>query len=1023
MLVVTFPTGVNGIISVAHGSCQVREDGLYFFLWSETADPKRRRDKTAHPFSRNLTDNRELFIRSGMLDGIDFKGVKLDAYFPSTDTAPLPSNELVGLVDFGNSAGEMPVVMKKWEVAGILLPLYDAFIMLLNMSKLITGDNFIIGTDLKFWRSVSIFAFNLLSDQKFLPTISEDGTTVRSKWIPLLETQEDQNLLLDLTKGMPGACMSLNHGEVDAETLVHMFISTVIDHACRKFSADVSLPVKESSGSDILKWLTSLSSGKSLITYGRSLAMQKILSWTRRILSNLEFPMRTCFDLVPPATDDDEWALRFLLQSKTDPSLLVPFSSIWDRKDADAISVIRKFTDFPEEFLLHSLGVAQSIFPPINNSLQSARPAEVVLKAADVYDFLKSYSTILGESGFGVMFPEWWGKTKKGLGLKARIKPISGSGSGKFGLQTLIDYELEILVDGEVVSTKELERLSRLKIPLMQIGKKWVEVDREHLDEILELLKKNMQNVPLIDLLTLDTENGSVPIVDIDAKGWIGELFNGTSGVTGIKDPIEFRGKLRDYQRQGVSWLAFMTDAGFGCCLADDMGLGKTIEILAFLLHRTKKQKKGGVSLILCPTSVISNWVHEFSRFAPSLKIAVHHGPLRKKGDEFINDIVNSDILLTSYSLLQRDAEFLSQVKWDGVIADEAQYIKNYSAKQSKAIRALTANYRIALTGTPIENRLDDLRSIFEFLNTGYLGSERKFKKVFSSPIEREGNEDAAKKLSRIVKPFILRRVKADKNIISDLPEKDESKIFVPVTKEQASLYDATVSAMLKDIEEAEGIKRKGIILSTITKLKRLLDHPSLVFGDSNKRWDRSEKMVRLMDMLGETIATNEKTIVFTQYVEAGVIIKESVMRKFQEEVLFLSGSTPRVIRDQMIARFQSPDGPRIFVISVKAGGFGINLTAATNVIHFDRWWNPAVEDQATDRAYRIGQSKTVHVYKFVSAGTIEEKIDQIIEEKSQLRKKIVNASDESWITDLSKSELRNVFSLRRETVMDGSDA
>ncbi|EQD26736.1 Non-specific serine/threonine protein kinase [mine drainage metagenome] len=408
-----------------------------------------------------------------------------------------------------------------------------------------------------------------------------------------------------------------------------------------------------------------------------------------------------------------------------------------------------------------------------------------------------------------------------------------------------------------------------------------------------------------------------------------------------------------------------MTSTGFGCCLADDMGLGKTIEIIAFLLARLKTGKKGGVSLILCPTSVISNWEHEFKKFAPSLKVQVHHGLSRTRNNAFISDVLKYNIVLTSYALLHRDIEFLSTVKWDGVIADEAQYVKNYSTKQSKAIRSLASNFRIALTGTPIENRLEDLRSIFEFINPGYLGSEKRFRKLFSNPIEKEGDEDATRALNRLVNPIILRRVKTDRKIISDLPEKDETKVFVPLTQEQASLYDATVTAMLESVEEKEGIERKGIILSAITKLKRLLDHPSLVSGDLDRRFNRSQKLVRLMEMLEEILGAKEKTLIFTQYVEAGKIIKETILKRFREEAMFLNGSTSRVMREQMVSRFQSPEGPRIFVISVKAGGFGINLTAATNVIHFDRWWNPSVEDQATDRAYRIGQSKQVHVYKF----------------------------------------------------------
>ncbi|EQD41987.1 SNF2-related protein, partial [mine drainage metagenome] len=352
----------------------------------------------------------------------------------------------------GNEAENATFSFQEWHVQGLSMKVNDVFPILLRMDEGAENGSFVMGTDLKFWKSASAMAFNLLTQQKFLPAVTEEGTTIRSKWIPLMETQEDQDVLYDFSKNMPGACLAFNHGEIDPETMVRTFFSTVIDGMCRKYAGNGGIPAGMSSGGDALKWVKSLTSENSLVTYSKSLAMQKITSWARRIQNTLEFPLRTCFDLVPPEENGETWFLRFLLQSKKDPSLMMPYSGIWDRKDKEALSTITKFTEFPEEFLLQSLGVVQSIFPPVRKSLQIARPSGVNLTSDEVFDLLKNYSIIMKESGFGILFPDWWGKAGKKLGLKVKAKPAEGKGSGKLGMLALLDYELEIVLDGEPVS-------------------------------------------------------------------------------------------------------------------------------------------------------------------------------------------------------------------------------------------------------------------------------------------------------------------------------------------------------------------------------------------------------------------------------------------------------------------------------------------------------------------------------------------------------------------------------------------
>ena len=1002
-------------IFVIHGSYAIVGTDQLFFFWAETTARRRSRKEGVHPFSCTAIETKKLLSTLGFHSGSKIRDLKIEGYFPSSPVGPVPSGEMEGLISAYDGENDPEISMKEWQIAGVGMEMHEAFEFILHAHF---QGSILMGKDLKYWQSASAFAFNLMMDMKFIPSVSEEGAELKSRWMPVLETSEDQNLFNNILRSMPGSCLAFIHGKMNEETLLRNFFATVIDKTARKLLASSVSGIDIRHASDVMLWALSLSRENSTFSYNRSLSIQKISGWARRIQSASEFPMRLAFNLIPPDNDDVEWVLKFMLQSKSDPSLILPVEDVWKGHRTEASTIIRKFTEYPEEFLLQAIGTAQAVYPLIRKSLMVPAPSQLTLHPEEVYDLLNNYSVPLSSAGFGVLFPDWWGKNRGRLGLKVTAKPSPNVGTGKVGLQALVSYDLEIVLDGEIISESELDKLSRLKSPLVQIGKKWIEIDRERLSRILKLLKTRKNKVPLVELLSMGTDQDSIPVVDIQGEGWVGDLIEGKSRVSEFPVPAGFKGSLREYQKHGVSWIKFMVDVGLGCCLADDMGLGKTIQILAFLQNRKKSGQKS-VTLVVCPTSVISNWVHEIGKFTPKLKFLVHHGTMRANENDFINVVPEYDLVLTSYSLLTKDQDFLSKVRWDGIIADEAQAIKNYGTKQSKAIRSLQAEFRIAMTGTPIENRLDDLRSIFEFINPGFLGNENSFRQRFTLPIEREKSNETSSKLNRLVNPFILRRVKTDKKIISDLPEKNEMKVFVPITKEQATLYQASVEGMISSLKNKDGIAKKGIILATITKLKRLLDHPSLVSGDLDIRIERSQKMLRLLEMLNEILEDNEKVLIFTQYVETGKIIKENVMKRLNHEAMFLSGSTPRGIREQMVRRFQEPGGPMVFIISVKAGGFGINLTAASNVIHFDRWWNPSVEDQATDRAYRIGQSKNVNVYKFVSTGTIEEKIDEIIEGKSTLRNKIVAASDESWITSLSGSDLKEVFSLRRDQMWE----
>ncbi|HBY95514.1 MAG TPA: helicase [Chloroflexi bacterium] len=464
-------------------------------------------------------------------------------------------------------------------------------------------------------------------------------------------------------------------------------------------------------------------------------------------------------------------------------------------------------------------------------------------------------------------------------------------------------------------------------------------------------------------------------------------------------------------------WVYDFEVAGHHNFVANNILCHNTIQTIALLQRDREEHEQVPPALVVCPTSVTGNWEREVRRFAPEMHVMLHHGADRASGQEFLKQVEAHDVVITSYGLARRDADLLSHVRWSTVILDEAQNIKNPSAQQTKAVRRLPTDFRLALTGTPVENRLSELWSIMHFLNPGFLGSQKGFRAEFALPIERYHDQTATQRLRHLVGPFILRRVKTDPTIIQDLPDKLEMKVYCNLTPEQATLYEAVVRDSMQQIEESEGIQRRGLVLSTLLKLKQICNHPVQFVGDRSPLAGRSGKLARLTEMLEEVLTIDERALVFTQFATMGEMLKSYLQETFGREVLFLHGGTPQKQRERMIQRFQSSDGaPPCFILSLKAGGVGLNLTAANHVFHFDRWWNPAVENQATDRAFRIGQTRNVQVHKFLCVGTLEENIDQLIESKKALAESIVTA-DESWLTELSTDDLREVLTLRPEAV------
>ncbi|OGP86993.1 MAG: helicase SNF2, partial [Deltaproteobacteria bacterium RBG_13_65_10] len=717
------------------------------------------------------------------------------------------------------------------------------------------------------------------------------------------------------------------------------------------------------------------------------------------------------------------WYVRYLLQATDDPSLLIGAEEAWKTKGARASVLKRKGFD-AREYLLLSLGQASGICPRIEASLKTSAPGGYEVDATGAHEFLTDRAAALEQAGFGVMLPAWWTRkgTKLRLSTRANVKSPKMQGGGGLSLNALVRFDWEVALGDERLSYEELQMLAKLKAPLVNVRGQWVQMSAEEIQAALDLWKKKgagQTTVREVIQMALGAAPGPVAFDGVTAEGWIADLLarlDGRDAFEELAPPEQFNGVLRPYQTRGYSWLSFLRRWGLGACLADDMGLGKTIQTLA-LVQRDWHSNGRRPVLLICPTSVVGNWQKEAARFTPELPVHVHHGVTRAKGAAFKKETRKQAMVISSYALMHRDFEILKDVRWAGVVLDEAQNIKNPETRQARAARAIEADYRIALTGTPVENNVGDLWSIMEFLNPGFLGTQSGFKKTFFIPIQANRDAEAADRLKRITGPFILRRLKTDKSIIADLPDKLEMKVFCTLTKEQASLYAAVVEEAEKSLNSASGIARKGMILATLSKLKQVCNHPAQFLGDNSPLDGRSGKLARLSEMLDEIIAVGDRALVFSQFAEMGELLRRHLQETFGHEVLFLHGGTPKQKRDRMVERFQAEGrGPSVFVLSLKAGGTGLNLTRANHVFHFDRWWNPAVENQATDRAFRIGQTRDVQVHKFLCVGTLEERIDEMIERKKEMAEKVVGAG-EGWLTELSTAELKELFKLSKDAV------
>jgi len=1040
-----------------------------FFLWGEKPvesaageSPRKRGRKpkaaeNTYPHRAGMDDlAAELAAADVTISGKDAPAVSLYAWLPTADGKPIPSSPLISEQP-ENISG---VQIAPWKITALRLTPERAVDFLCRCAgKSVLAPGMIIGDDVTYWATAMRFAGELAARQQFLPGMKRIEDKYFARWEPVI-TGADAGRMAKISTAMPSAARALSNDganllAIPSSEIVSSFIRMVVDHLVRTSEEGIDVPRpaarkrrKETFGSIHDQWLHALRSADGAME-GDAAELERfaaqLAEWRRPVSVADRAPFRLCFRLDEPAPgqhDADfgavefsgghgngEWRVQYLLQAVDDPSLFIPAADAWVEKSKS--SKILKSRGFrAREYLLSTLGQAAAICPRIEASLRTPNPGGYELDSSGAHDFLTRRAAALEQAGFGLILPAWWTRrgTKLRLAAKAAVKSPKMQGGAGLTLDSVLKFDWKLALGSEEITLSELEALARLKEPLVMFRGQWTQVNADEIVAALEYWKKKDGGgeASLRDIVRMalgaEKAPGGIALDGVEAGGWIADFLaqlDGRAKFAEINAPENFNGELRPYQTRGYSWLAFLRRWGLGACLADDMGLGKTIQALA-LIQRDRAAKEKRPVLIVCPTSVVGNWRKEAERFTPDLSVMVHHGIARAKGKSFIKDAKKHAIVISSYALIHRDLEAFKGVKWAGVILDEAQNVKNPETKQSKAAWSLAADYRFALTGTPVENSVGELWSIMEFLNPGFLGSQTEFKRLFFIPIMAHRDEAAAQRLKRLTGPFILRRMKTDRTIIADLPEKMEMKVFCTLTKEQASLYEAVVKEMTGELAEARGIQRKGMILAALSKLKQVCNHPAQFLGDNSAIPGRSGKLARLTEMLEEILSVGDRALVFSQFSEMGEILRRHIQETFGQEVLFLHGGVPKKKRDAMIERFQSDgDGaPGIFILSLKAGGTGLNLTRANHVFHFDRWWNPAVENQATDRAFRIGQTKNVQVHKFLCAGTLEEKIDEMIERKKEIADSIVGAG-EAWLTELSTSELKELFKLRKEAVAE----
>lgn len=919
--------------------------------------------------------------------------------------------------------------------------LLDIYVLSLNIENLMLGNDFL------FWYQYVLFLKQLIYKDQYIPALTyrELTPTTRKKttnvelyygwqWV----SEQYESYLQQAVEMIPFACIAGVVGKdnlYDKETALRHFSEVLLHQIIHSidFTQIFNKKIADTLLENSLISHTSTYVKKTKQLDESEKHYRSWLDWQQKLVgtSSQQTPFHLCFQLKEaPAHQPNNWSIDFVVFAKHDPSFKVSLADYWSIENNAKGLIHKVFGDQFEKNLLINLGTAARMYPKLWAGLETSEPASLNLTLDEAFVFLKESAWILEAAGFKIIVPAWWtpeGRQRMKIRLRSKEKSLSsGSASNKnaLTLPSIISYQYDLAVGGEPLSEEEWRQLVDAKTPLVQWRGQWLELDRDKIQKMIDFWQQHGQETPQLTaqalLKKVAEEEETFELDHNDVLADLLDRLRDDSRLIPIEEPPQLQATLRPYQQRGVAWLQYLEQLGLNGCLADDMGLGKTMQVITHLLIEKLKSPSPFANLLIVPTSLIGNWQKEITKFSPDLRIVIHYGAQRPQDVKtFKAAIADYDVVVTSYTLARKDEKLLHSISWHRIVLDEAQNIKNPKAAQTKAILKFVSSHRLALTGTPVENRLLDLWSIFNFLNPNYLGKPTHFRNHFELPIQRDNDPIQSSILKRLVEPLILRRLKTDKRIIQDLPDKVENKQYCNLTAEQASLYEAVVKNVEQQIDSEEGIQRQGLILSTLMQLKQICNHPVQFLQDGSEFTSaRSHKLERLTEMLEEILTERESALVFTQFTDIGEKL-EKHLRKQRYKTYYLHGGTSRQKRETMITEFQHPETePAVFILSVKAGGVGITLTKANHVFHFDRWWNPAVENQATDRAFRIGQQRNVFVHKFVTLGTLEERIDQLIEDKKDIANSIVG-DDESWLGKLDNQRFKELISLNKQTILE----
>ncbi|MEB3199196.1 MAG: DEAD/DEAH box helicase [Synechococcaceae cyanobacterium] len=1012
--------------------------GGRLLLWADTwrvaAPVQPAAEVPEHPLALNFDD---------LATWLDDHGLWSEALRPASASLTLPSRAQAGRgrrrsgetgawSGLPLQAGEpIPgdVSWWPWRVEGLALEPWAAAEWLSGLP--LSGEDPGLADELRWWSHLQRWALSLIARGRWLPQVADN----RGVWLPLLNREDDRHRLEQLASRLPQvatcaiavgsagekglACRRPGSGRLRVASLLESLLDGQMRRAFQLEPAGLD-PLLQA-------WQRSLGPGPGQLGLDEEESERLGIAthhWLEAVAGRLA-PARACLELFTPPEGEEQWELRFALQAEADPSLRLPAGSVWAAGDR-MLQLGEVEVQRPGELLLEGLGRALQVFEPILRGLDTAAPEAMQLTPAEAFVLVRTAAARLRDVGVGVVLPASLSgglASRLGLAIEAEL-PSSSRG---FTLGEGLSWRWEFMIGGVTLSLHDLETLSARRSPLVQHKGAWIELRPNDLVHAQRFSAAD-PGLNLDDALRLTATDGEtlhrLPVHRFVAGPRllaVLDQYHQQKAPDPLPAPPGFAGQLRPYQERGLGWLAFLHRFDQGACLADDMGLGKTIQLLAFLQHLKAEQELKRPVLLVAPTSVLTNWKREAAGFTPELEVREHYGSRRPSEEKALRKALEGvDLVLTSYGLLQRDSELLETIDWQGVVIDEAQAIKNPSATQSQAARALgrpgrSGRFRIALTGTPVENRVSEIWALMDFLNPRVLGDEPFFRQRYRLPIERYGDMSSLRDLKARVGPFILRRLKTDRSIISDLPEKVELREWVGLVPEQRRLYTRTVEESLDAIARAPLGQKHGQVLALLTRLKQICNHPDLVNRPEELSSDfgaRSAKLQRLEEILEELLQAGDRALLFTQFAEWGHLLKAWLERRWRQEVPFLHGGTSKTERQAMVDRFQDdPRGPQLFLLSLKAGGVGLNLTRASHVFHVDRWWNPAVENQATDRAYRIGQQNRVMVHKFITSGTVEERIDRMIEQKSKLAEDIVG-SGEDWLGGLEMGQLRELVAL-----------